>query len=322
MTIAVLYPRREYADRAEQTAAWQTLSRLRRGDDIAEVVYYDENESAGDVAEEVFEPHVLVVLDPRATVERTLAARLRAQLTPGDSLIVPLQAEPLLYLCTLETLRGERRSLRRVLDGRTPATASTVSVERWQRAVSPDLLPFVPPAARALLHAGCGDGALGEQIKRRQRCRVIGIERSRELASTARRRLDDVYIGDVAEIVPILDERFDCIIASGIEQAADPWSLLAGLRRVTAPGGTLIAAFPNVAHASVVADLLEGHFAIAKQMRFFTRESIEELMDIAGWDVESIATVEAPDERLPAALRTTAGDLSVAWFIVTTRREG
>jgi 2-polyprenyl-3-methyl-5-hydroxy-6-metoxy-1,4-benzoquinol methylase len=321
-TIAVLYPRREYAETAEQTAAWQTLSRLRRGDDVAEVVYYDDDEPAADVAADVFEPHVLVVLDPLAIVDRSFAARLRAQLA-GASVIVPVQPEPLLYLCTLETLRHERRPLRQVLDGRAVETATSVSVRRWKRPVPPDLLPFIPPAARALLHVGCGDGTLGEQIKRRQRCRVVGIERSRELASTARRRLDDVYIGDVAEIVAILDERFDCIVASSVlEQGADPWSLLAGLRHLTAPGGTLIASIPNVAHAGVVADLLEGHFEVAKQMRFFTRESVEELMDIARWNVESIATVEAPDERLPAALRVAREDLSVAWFIVTTRHEG
>ncbi|HYK02497.1 MAG TPA: methyltransferase domain-containing protein [Thermoanaerobaculia bacterium] len=321
MTIAVLYPRREYAETAEQTAAWQTLSRLRRGDDVAEVVYYDDDEPAADVAADVFVPHVLVVLDPLAIVERAFAARLRAQLAPGASVVVPVQPEPLVYLCTLETLRHERRPLRQVLDGRALETA-TVSVQRWKRPVPPDLLPFIPPAARALLHVGCGDGTLGEQIKRRQRCRVVGIERSRELASAARRRLDDVYIGDVAEIVPILHEPFDCILASGLEQGADPWSLLAGLRHLTAPGGTLITSIPNVAHAAVVADLLEGHFEVAKQMRFFTRESVEELMDIAGWNVESIATIEAPDERLPAALRAAQEDLSVAWFIVTTRHEG
>ncbi len=327
MTIAVLYPRREYAETAEQTAAWQTLSRLRRGDDVAEVVYYDDDEPAADVAADVFESHVLVVLDPLAIVDRTLAARLRAQLAPGASVIVPVivpaQPEPLLYLCTLETLRHERRPLRQVLDGRALETATAVSVQRWKRPVPPDLLPFIPSAARALLHVGCGDGTLGEQIKRRQRCRVVGIEWSREAASTARRRLDDIYIGDVAEIVPILDERFDCILASGVlEQGADPWSLLAGLRHLTAPGGTLIASIPNVGHAGVIADLLAGHFEVARQLRFFTRESVEELMDIAGWNVESIATIEAPDERLPAALPGAQEDLSVAWFIVTARHEG
>lgn len=322
MSIAVLYPRREYAETAEQTAAWQTLSRLRRGDDVAEVVYYDDEEPAADIVADVFEPHVLVVLDPLAIVERAFAARLRAQLAPGASVIVPVQREPLLYLCTLETLRHERRPLRQVLDGRALETATAVSVERWTRPVPPDLLPFIP-SARALLHAGCGDGTLGEQIKRRQRCRVVGIEKSRELASAARRRLDDVYIGDVAEIVAILDEPFDCILASGVlEQGADPWSLLAGLRHLIAPGGTLIASIPNVAHAGVVADLLEGHFEVATQMRFFTRESVEELMDIAGWNVETITTIEAPDERLPAALRAAREDLSAAWFIVTARHEG
>jgi SAM-dependent methyltransferase len=308
MTIAVLYPRREYAATGEQVAGWQTLSRLRRGDEVAEVVYYDEDEAARDVVADVFEPHVLVVLDPLAIVDRSIAFRLRTELG-ARSVIVPAQPELMLYLCTVETLREEKRPLRQAIEGREIAIATSVPVQKWERPISPDLLPFIPTTAHSILHVGCGNGTLGERIKQRQRCRVVGIEVDRELSSAAKRRIDDVYLGDIAEIVSILHEELDCIVTTGVlEQTADPWSLLAELRRLSSAGGLLVAGIPNVAHARVIAELAEGHFDPAKQLRFFTRESVEEMMDIAGWKVETIETPGATDDT--------------AWFIVIARHEG
>lgn len=196
--------------------------------------------------------------------------------------------------------------------------------------MAPDLLPFIPAVARSVLHVGCGDGSLGEQIKQRQRCRVVGIETNRDSVSTAKRRIDDVYIGELPHVVSILEEDFDCIVTDGVlEQTADPWSLLAELRRITSPGGVLVASIPNLANARVIADLLDGHFEVAKQIRFFTRESVRELMDIAGWkleEIDALTDASADDERLAARLRAAGlaiqDDLFVTWFIVVARHEG
>jgi len=218
-----------------------------------------------------------VVLDPLVIVEHDIATRLRQQL---DGVVSVPQ---LLYFCATETLRDERRSLQRAIDGREITIAT---IGKWQRQPPPDLLPFIPLDARSLLHVGCGDGALGAQVKERQRCRVAGIESNRDLASAAKRRLDDVYSGDIADIVSILDEQFDCIVTGGVlENTLDPWSLLGDLRRV---GRRLVASIPNVANLRVIDDLREGHFPVADQVRFFTPESIVELVDIAGWNLERI----------------------------------
>ena len=288
MTIAVLYPRVEYAEIGERYASWRTRSRLRRADEVSAVVHYEPDEAARDVVADVAEQHVLVVLDPLVTIEPDIATRLRDEHRPGN-VVAPAQSELLLYFCETEMLRNERRVLARAIDGREVITAATVSVLKWQRAAAPDLLPFVPTTARSVLHVGCGDGTLGEQIKQRQRCRVAGVESDRDIAFAAKRRLDDVYIGEYAEVVSILHDKFDCIVTSGVlEQTFDPWSLLGDLRRISASGATLVAAIPNVGNAQAVADLQEGHFAVADQMRFFTRESVHDLIDIAGWTLDRI----------------------------------
>jgi hypothetical protein len=85
-----------------------------------------------------------------------------------------------------------------------------------------------------------------------------------------------------------------------VEHVDDPWSLLAALRDLAAPGGRLVISIPNVANASVIGDLLRGRFdyayiglLCAGHLRFFTRKSIEELLDIAGWTAEAIVPQKA-----------------------------
>lgn len=244
MSFAVLFPRKEYDSISERYASWQTELRLR---ETGEFFFYDEDEPARDVVEDIDAEEVLVVLDPTTTVQvRT------------------------------ETLRNERRPISRVLPPPTPIPENTTS-----------LLQFIPTTAKSLLHVGSGDGSLGAAIKQRQRCRVVGIATRRSVA-----KLDDEYVGDYTTIIEILDETFDCIVVTGVlEHVTDPWSLLGNLRRL---GNTLVASIPNVANERTIAELREGRFPIAQQLRFFTRESIVELLAIAGWKLESI---EAPSDQ-------------------------
>jgi SAM-dependent methyltransferase len=227
-------------------------------------------------------------------------------------------SNPALYLTRRDTLAAERAQLRRALRGRDVVIDPSTYVHRWSALrgqVRDDLLPYIPLDARSLLELGCGEGGLGALVKQRQKCRVVGIELDPEASTVARKKLDDVYTGDVRHIIEVIDERFDCIVASEIvEHVDDPWSLLDELRRVTSPGGRLVISIPNIANASLIGDLVRGRFdytyiglACAGHLRFFTRASIRDLLDIAGWRVESIvpqrAIVSKEAEALVAALR-------------------
>ena len=333
MSIAVLYPNRAFRIIGAKVASWQTRSRLRRGDDVAAVVYYDEDEPAEDVISGLAETFALVVIDPLVTVHRDTAARLRSELEHSGAAAVGVSSPDgslALYLCPLETLRHERRPPASAIDGDRCLKSTSVAFATWQRDEPPDLLPFVPATAARLLHVGCGDGALGERIRRRQRCRVVGIETDGDQARAAKRRLDDVYTGDFEQIISILQAEFDCVIVTGVlEHVTDPWSLLGGLLRAAVPGGGLVAALPNVANAQVVADLVKGAFDTARQERFFTRRSIEELVDIAGWRLDRIDAAATFDENplvdpssrtLPGAAVDATGDLQARWFTVVAHR--
>jgi 2-polyprenyl-3-methyl-5-hydroxy-6-metoxy-1,4-benzoquinol methylase len=240
--------------------------------------------------------------------------------------------DPALYLCRADALADVKETLPAALRGRDVAIASSVYVHGWSafRGQSrDDLLPYVPLDAHSLLELGCGEGALGALVKQRQKCRVAGIELDPDAAAVARKRLDDVYTGDARHIIEILDQRFDCIVASElIEHVDDPWSLLAELRHATAPGGTLVMSIPNIANAAVIGDLLHGRFDYSYigllcvgHLRFFTRRSIEELLDIAGWRVDAIvpqrAAVTPASVDLLAALQQTSAGVSADELLAT-----
>jgi len=330
-TIAVLYPRRQYDAMPPRYASWQTQSRLRNTESVEVMGYYDSGDSAADAISGIEETQVLVVLDPLVALNKDTVDRLRAEAesNPATPLVLrsgPNEA-PLLYICATELLRNERRTLPHVIEGREVIQAKSVPGATWEAEPEPDLESYVPPAARSLLHLLCSDGSLGERIRRRQKCRVVGIETDRALANIAKKRIDDVYTNAVDEVLSILEEHFECIVVSGIiEHVDDPWSLLATLRGITSADGTLVASIPNLGTARAIQNLIAGQFSVASQVRFFTRESIVELMDISGWTVEAIGSVSVDpqrDERMFAALRSagfqTSDDLFVTRFNVVAR---
>jgi 2-polyprenyl-3-methyl-5-hydroxy-6-metoxy-1,4-benzoquinol methylase len=327
-TVAVLYPRQQYSTMPERYASWQAQSRLRHTADVTSFVYYHADDEAADVVADVDEAYVLVVVDPLVATSPDLAQKL---LSEAESRGKPVVAQDgALYFCATTALADENRPLATAMTGREVANATSVSFSTWRPDTTPDLEPYVPNTVRSLLHIPCGDGTFGERIRKRQKCRVVGIEPDKRAAAIARRHLDDVYTNDIEEVISILEDRFECIVATGIiEHFLDPWSLAASLRRISAPGGLLIASVPNLSNARTIQDLVAGNFSVGHQVRYFTRASIAELLEISGWTVETIDPVAEPDRRseplfdsLRSAGFATSDDLFVTRFNVVARNQG
>ena len=218
------------------------------------------------------------------------------------------KSDPGAYLTRTPMLAEVDDPPRRALAGREIVISRNDYVHRWaslrgQR--RDDLLTRIGTDAKSILEFGCGEAPLGAALKARQKCRVIGIELDPRAAAIAKKRIDDVYCGDVREIVALMHERFDWIIGGDIvEHLDEPWSFLSDLRRIAKPGGRLLLSLPNVANASVVNDLLHGRFdyvymglTCVGHLRFFTRRTIEEMLTIAGWKVVSIEPQEVVPTR-------------------------
>ena len=220
------------------------------------------------------------------------AARERAQLVWDGS-------DPGLYLCETRLLRDTQASLRHALEGRPVVVSGNDYVHRFEPLRGQrrdDLLARIPETAKAILDLGCGEGLLGTALKKRQACRVVGIDLDHAAIALARSRIDAAHQGDLRLVAPALDESFDVIVGGDvIEHLDDPWSFLVDLRRRCRPDGMLLLSLPNVANASIVSDLLQGRFdyvymgiACAGHLRFFTRQTIEDMLAMSGWSVREI----------------------------------
>jgi 2-polyprenyl-3-methyl-5-hydroxy-6-metoxy-1,4-benzoquinol methylase len=209
------------------------------------------------------------------------------------------RSDPAAFLCRTAYLDEVDDPVRRAIEGRAVVISANDYIHRWSSfrgEAREDLLARIPIDAKSILEFGCGEAPLGAALKARQKCRVVGIELDPKAAAIARKRIDDIYQGDAREIVSLIREQFDWIVGGDIvEHLDEPWSFLAELRRVSAPGGHLLLSIPNIAHAALISDLLQGRFDYAYMgltcvghLRFFTRRTIEEMLTIAGWHIVDI----------------------------------
>jgi 2-polyprenyl-3-methyl-5-hydroxy-6-metoxy-1,4-benzoquinol methylase len=180
------------------------------------------------------------------------------------------------------------------------ATSEDLSYFEFAR---PEVLALVPESARRILDIGCGAGRLGEALKARQRAEVVGIECFEPAALAARRRLDQVLIGNVEQMeLQFTPGSFDAIVCADVlEHLRQPESLLRQALRWLTPDGRLVASIPNVRHHSVVRSLLDGNWTYEPaglldrtHLRFFTRHDIEQLFQGAGLKLCRLDIVPGP----------------------------
>ena len=140
-----------------------------------------------------------------------------------------------------------------------------------------------------VLELGCGPGAMTRYMRERLNCQITALELDPELAALAKPYCEKLYQADLEafDFAGIFaDQRFDVIIAADVlEHLKDPWACLRQVRQLLKSEGYLIVSIPNVAHNTIIAQLLTGRFPYQVQglldqthLRFFTRRDIEILL--------------------------------------------
>jgi GT2 family glycosyltransferase/tetratricopeptide (TPR) repeat protein/SAM-dependent methyltransferase len=167
----------------------------------------------------------------------------------------------------------------------------------------PELLELIPQTARDVVDVGCAAGRLGEALKARQSCRVVGIEHNPVAASAARTRLDCVIEGDAENLEwPFPPHSFDAVVCGDVlEHLRDPLAFLREVRDWLRADGVVVISLPNVRNHTVIRGLLEGDWTYEPaglldhtHLRFFTRREIEKLLYRAGFGVPALIPVPGP----------------------------
>jgi SAM-dependent methyltransferase len=149
------------------------------------------------------------------------------------------------------------------------------------------------PARARILDAGCGSGRNMVDLARHGA--VTGIELSGTSVALARERdSGDVVEGSVLEM-PFEADAFDLAASLDvIEHLEDDLRALRELRRVVAPGGSLLVTVPAYQW------LWSGHDEINHHHRRYTRRSLQRIGEQAGW--QQVRTTYFNSLLLPAAI--------------------
>jgi SAM-dependent methyltransferase len=149
------------------------------------------------------------------------------------------------------------------------------------------------PARARILDAGCGSGR--NMVEFARHGTVTGVELAEASVSLARDRgAGEVIAGSVLEM-PFEADSFDLAASLDvIEHLEDDLTALRELRRVVAPGGSLLVTVPAYQW------LWSGHDEINHHFRRYTRRSLQRAGEEAGW--HQVRTTYFNSLLLPAAI--------------------
>lgn len=103
---------------------------------------------------------------------------------------------------------------------------------------------YVGGPGRRVLDLGCRDGALTRAYLDGNE--VVGFDADREALAAAARLGIETNWADLDQPLEVPDASFDVVVAGELlEHLRDPQALVAEIRRVLRPGGTLVASVPN-----------------------------------------------------------------------------
>lgn len=155
---------------------------------------------------------------------------------------------------------------------------------------------------------GCACGDFGQELKLNKGCAVYGVEYNSGSIKIAESK--NVYTEIFHLDLNAFDDRglshlvgkFDYIVFGDVlEHLIDPEAVVNSFRKYLNPDGHFIVSLPNIAHASIKADLLCNNFFYTEvgildktHIRFFTAGSICRFFSKAGLEIEDAKVTAAP----------------------------
>ncbi len=175
------------------------------------------------------------------------------------------------------------------------AQTAPPAIRGYYDRANPDLLQRIPLTAKKVLELGCGAGALGTALKRRNPdVFYAGLELDDEAAAIARERLDHVTVfnADTDDIPKDVIENgpYDAVVFGDVlEHLRDPWAVTEAFAELLRPGGTMLACIPNVQNWRILQTLMTEGFKFEDEglfdrthLRWFALPNMVELFQKAG----------------------------------------
>jgi SAM-dependent methyltransferase len=183
-----------------------------------------------------------------------------------------------------------------------------------------------------LLDIGCFDGHVAELMLRQGGKTVYGMDRLAEALQRAEGRGIMPVLGDIDDArVPFDDGFFSCVVMGEVlDYVFDPDAVIAEVRRVLTPGGTLIITVPNLVGLANRVRVAFGRPPYCLDVRpkqggywrYFTFETLRELVVDHGFAVQSMQAnvVALPFFLLPGLHRRFAGNRWERYRVFSSER--
>jgi SAM-dependent methyltransferase len=209
-------------------------------------------------------------------------------------------------------------------------------IERPNRVIVSLLVEHVLSERRdaRILDVGCGCGANAREIRRlAPEARVTGIEPNEKAAELAREACSEVFHGTLDEWLKSAEAApCDAIVLSDVlEHIDDPVRFLRSLRAAPGlAGATWIVSVPNYGVWYNRVRTLLGRFEYSwsglydrTHLRFFTRQSIRDLLDYAGLEVvDDRCTPSLVQSAAPVLRRFFKDDVASGNHLALTESKG
>ena len=145
-----------------------------------------------------------------------------------------------------------------------------------------------------VLELGCSSGHLSKFLKEELACHVVGVDIDSNAIQLAKPFCNQVIVADLdsdAWLTEIENQQFDVILCADVlEHLKDPVHLLAQLKPFLHHESRILASVPNIAHASIRLELMQGHFDYESlglldetHLHFYTRDGLIKMLMQAGY---------------------------------------
>ncbi|MEZ0327946.1 MAG: class I SAM-dependent methyltransferase [Fimbriimonas sp.] len=195
-----------------------------------------------------------------------------------------------------------------------------------------EVVEAVPEGVKSVLDVGCASGAFGAAVKERLGPVVWGIEMNDAIALHAKKRLDEVFVGDALTIIPQLSRKFDLVTFNDVlEHMPEPGFVLRNTASVLNPGGCVLMSLPNIRYWDAFlqiafgADFPQEDSGIFDRthLRFFTQKSIRRFLPENGYEIVWMRGINpTPSRKLRAINLLTANkfeDCKYLQFLILAR---
>lgn len=145
-----------------------------------------------------------------------------------------------------------------------------------------------------ILELGCSSGYLSKFLKEDLACHVVGVDIDSNALQQAEPFCEQTIVADLDSndwLEKIKGQQFDVVLCADVlEHLKKPAAMLASLKPFLHAESRLLASVPNVAHASIRLELLQGHFDYESlgllddtHLHFYTRDGLIAMLMQAGY---------------------------------------